>query len=261
MSYHRVILIPSYVEIILHAYRRRSACVPTGYVETTYRRGLFGRRWIVERPVIASYYPTAYVADDIRLRPMCRRRTYPPTCRRRTSRPPTTRPRIGSAAIARQRTLIIRHSTKPLTPAAADICCDTVVVDSTVRSVPQSNVPRCPEPQGSRVQARWTSDAIDSIRQPTVAGGDARATIDGAGQSGTAHKPTPTRISADSPPNPPPLRPTETPRPKPRPKVPAATPRKNDASEEPPADVPATKKAAPRATTNRIQSTCDRRRR
>src|ERR1017187_4912316 len=26
----------------------------TGYIETTYRRGLFGRRWVVERPVIAS---------------------------------------------------------------------------------------------------------------------------------------------------------------------------------------------------------------
>jgi hypothetical protein len=39
---------------------------PTTYVATAYRRGLFGRRWIVERPLIASYgttyLPTSYVS-------------------------------------------------------------------------------------------------------------------------------------------------------------------------------------------------------
>jgi hypothetical protein len=39
---------------------------PTAYVATAYRRGLFGRRWLVERPLVAAYettyWPTAYVA-------------------------------------------------------------------------------------------------------------------------------------------------------------------------------------------------------
>jgi hypothetical protein len=34
--------------------------LPTAYVATTYRRGLLGRRWLVERPVVASY-ATTYV--------------------------------------------------------------------------------------------------------------------------------------------------------------------------------------------------------
>jgi len=38
--------------------------LPTTYVATTYRRGLLGRRWLVERPVIASYgttyFPSSY---------------------------------------------------------------------------------------------------------------------------------------------------------------------------------------------------------
>jgi len=41
--------------------------LPTTYVATTYRRGLLGRRWLVERPVIASYgsayFPSAYIAS------------------------------------------------------------------------------------------------------------------------------------------------------------------------------------------------------
>ena len=40
--------------------------LPTTYVATTYRRGLFGRRWLVERPVLASYattyIPSAYIS-------------------------------------------------------------------------------------------------------------------------------------------------------------------------------------------------------
>ena len=41
--------------------------LPTSYVATSYRRGLFGRRWLVERPVIASYgttyIPSSYIAN------------------------------------------------------------------------------------------------------------------------------------------------------------------------------------------------------
>jgi hypothetical protein len=43
--------------------------LPTTYVATTYRRGLFGRRWLVERPVIASYgttyLPTSYATTYV----------------------------------------------------------------------------------------------------------------------------------------------------------------------------------------------------
>jgi len=41
--------------------------LPTTYVATSYRRGLFGRRWLVERPVYASYgatyLPSSYIAN------------------------------------------------------------------------------------------------------------------------------------------------------------------------------------------------------
>ncbi len=52
-------LFPSYVETS-YTVAPAVSLLPTGYIETTYRRGLFGRRWIVERPVVASY-PTAYI--------------------------------------------------------------------------------------------------------------------------------------------------------------------------------------------------------
>ena len=43
--------------------------LPTTYVETTYRRGLLGRRWLVERPVTASYgttyFPSSYATTYI----------------------------------------------------------------------------------------------------------------------------------------------------------------------------------------------------
>jgi len=43
--------------------------LPTTYVATTYRRGLLGRRWLVERPVTASYgttyVPTSYATTYI----------------------------------------------------------------------------------------------------------------------------------------------------------------------------------------------------
>jgi hypothetical protein len=43
--------------------------LPTTYVATAYRRGLFGRRWLVERPVIASYgtayFPSSYATTYV----------------------------------------------------------------------------------------------------------------------------------------------------------------------------------------------------
>jgi len=65
--------------------------LPTTYVATTYRRGLLGRRWLVERPVIASYgttyfpssYATTYVPSSYVLptyyATSYRLRTYTPT--------------------------------------------------------------------------------------------------------------------------------------------------------------------------------------
>jgi hypothetical protein len=112
----------------------------TGYIETTYRRGLFGRRYIVERPVVASYptayVPTTYVSGYV---PTTYVSSYVPTTyvaptyystayRVRRYRPtaytyyPTVYPTVYETA----------YTSSP------DICCDEVVVDRTVRTVPQS---------------------------------------------------------------------------------------------------------------------------
>ena len=55
---------------------------PSAYVATTYRRGLFGRQWVVERPVLASYattyVPSAYVVPTY-YTSSYRVKTYTPT--------------------------------------------------------------------------------------------------------------------------------------------------------------------------------------
>ena len=67
---------PSYIESS-YTVEPAVSLLPTGYIETTYRRGLFGRRWVVERPVVAA---TRRVVPS-------RQPTYQPTCRRRMSSP------------------------------------------------------------------------------------------------------------------------------------------------------------------------------
>ena len=57
---------PSYVESA-YTVEPSVSLLPTGYIATTYRRGLFGRRWVVERPVVASYYSSALCPDNLRV--------------------------------------------------------------------------------------------------------------------------------------------------------------------------------------------------
>ncbi|MFI5460779.1 MAG: hypothetical protein ACHRXM_35660 [Isosphaerales bacterium] len=87
--YSTAYVVPSYVST---AYVSEPlTLLPTTYVATTDRRGLLGRRWLVERPVIASYgttyfpssYETAYAPSSY-VRPTYyatsyRLRTYTPT--------------------------------------------------------------------------------------------------------------------------------------------------------------------------------------
>src|SRR5262249_42121047 len=52
-------VIPSYIPtsasyLTTSYYAEPLSILPTAYVETTYRRGLFGRRWIVERPLVPA---------------------------------------------------------------------------------------------------------------------------------------------------------------------------------------------------------------
>ena len=146
--------IPSYVETS-YSVSPTVSLWPTGYVETTYRRGLFGRRWIVERPVVAayptayvpttyvsSYLPTTYVSPYVATTYVS---PYVPTTYVSPYVPTTyvspsyysTGYRVRSYRPTSYTYYPTLYETAYTTPAA--ICCDTVVVDSTVRSVPQSN--------------------------------------------------------------------------------------------------------------------------
>jgi hypothetical protein len=140
-------LIPSYVETA-YSVSPAVSLWPTGYIETTYRRGLFGRRWIVERPVYGSYYstayyPTTYVSSYV---PTTYVSSYVPTTYL-SSYVPTTyvTPTYYSTAY---RVRTYRPTTYTYSPTiyetayttTADLCCPgEVVVDSTVRSLPQSS--------------------------------------------------------------------------------------------------------------------------
>jgi hypothetical protein len=81
-------VIPTYIPtsasyIATSYYAEPVSLLPTAYVATTYRRGLFGRRWLVERPLATSYgvayLPSSYIAP-----------TLYPTSYRVTSYLPTT---------------------------------------------------------------------------------------------------------------------------------------------------------------------------
>ena len=128
-------LLPSYVETS-YSVAPAVSLVPTGYIETTYRRGLFGRRWVVERPVVASYptayIPTVYVSGYV---PATYVSSYVPT----TYVAPTYY--STSYRVSRYRPTAYTYYPTVYETAyttAPDVCCDEVVVDSTVRAVPQS---------------------------------------------------------------------------------------------------------------------------
>ncbi len=196
---------PSYIESS-YTVSPAVSLLPTGYIETTYRRGLFGRRWVVERPVVAaystaylpttyvsSYVPTTYVAPtyystSYRVRSYRPTSYYLPTTYYR----PTTYSYIPTV-----------YETAYSTPA--DICCDEVVADSTVRTVPQSSGGAYAPSRGAKeVQSgSMEGDAYDSYVNTPLPGepGTQRSTL--RGDAATKAQSKIDTNGADSPPNPP----------------------------------------------------------
>ena len=182
---------PSYIE---SAYTVEPAVslLPTGYVETTYRRGLFGRRWIVERPVVAayatSYVPTSYVprATSHNLRPSYVPTTYVSAYAPTTYVSPTyysTSYRVG-----RYRPTTYTYYPTTYYPtvyetayrSSADICCagEEVVLDAPVRSrATRRRGQLCPERrlEGSRVSCTRRPDALPSYVDAPLPGENANA--------------------------------------------------------------------------------------
>jgi hypothetical protein len=172
----------------------------TGYIETTYRRGLFGRRYIVERPVVASYptayFPTTYVSGYV---PTTYVSSYVPTT--------YVAPTYYSTAYRVRRYRPTAYTYYPTVyetayTSAPDICCDDVVVDRTVRTVPQSSAVvsglRAPKEVES---GSMESDVIDSnVTTPLPEDlAKQRSTLRGDGTSKAQTKNGAGR--ADTPPN------------------------------------------------------------
>jgi Carboxypeptidase regulatory-like domain len=213
-------VIPSYVETS-YSLSPTVSLWPTGYVETTYRRGLFGRRWIVERPVVAayptayvpttyvsSYVPTTYVSSYV---PTTYVSSYVPTTYV-SSYVPTTyvAPTYYSTAYSVRRYRPTTYTYYPTLYETAyttvpEICCDTVVVDSTVRSVPQSSVSSSAGSRGEKeVGASSHEDPtipsyVDTPQPNNMR--ERRSTAQGDQGTGAQSKAGAKR--ADSPPNPP----------------------------------------------------------
>lgn len=187
---------PSYVEAA-YTVEPSVSLLPTGYIATTYRRGLFGRRWVVERPVVASYYSSAYV-------PTTYVSAYLPTTYVAPSYYAT------SYSVRRYRPTTYRYYPTAYYPTVyetaynttSDICCDTVaMVDAPVRTLPQSSAV---SPGQTRSSKEVESSAIDDLSYPSVVDAPlpadntkARSTLRGdQATNGGANR-------ADSPPNPP----------------------------------------------------------
>jgi hypothetical protein len=223
-------LIPSYVDTA-YSVSPTVSLWPTGYIETTYRRGLFGRQWVVERPVIASYatayVPTTYVSSYV---PTTYVSSYVPTTYVSSYVP--TRYVTPTYYSTGYRVRTYRPTTYTYSPTiyetayttAADLCCPgEVVVDSTVRSMPQSSGSR--EVQSRSLDEQGINSFVDTPLPEDMR--QRRSTAQGA--QGTGAQTKANTNSADSPPKPP-----------------AAAPPKNDPAKNA-GGVPATKKADPAA--------------
>jgi hypothetical protein len=151
---------PSYIESA-YTVEPAATVLPTGYIETTYRRGLFGRRWIVERPVVAAY-PTSYVST-----------TYVPTTYV-SSYVPTTYVSptyyTTSYRVGRYRPTTYTYYPTTYYPtvyetayrSVSDICCDEIVVDAPARVVQQdSGSSSAPSGGSKEVESR-------SLEDPTI---------------------------------------------------------------------------------------------
>jgi hypothetical protein len=196
---------PNYIETAYTADPAVSL-LPTGYIETTYRRGLFGRRWIVERPVVAayatSYVPTTYVPT-----------TYLPTTYVSAYAPTTYVSPTYSATsyrVGRYRPTTYTYSPTTYYPtvyetayrSSADICCagEEVVLDAPVRYAPQASTAGSASNSGSReVESRPLEDpTIPSYVDVPLPGENtnARSTVrsdetNKAGAGGAASPPNP----------------------------------------------------------------------
>lgn len=141
-------IVPSYIptsaSIFSTAYYADPVTVlPTTYVATTYRRGLLGRRWLVERPLTASYgvayVPSSYVVPTY---------VYPSSYRVTTYRPTIWQyPSVLQTAYT-------------TTPA---ICCDEVAWVAPIPSSSSSSITSTPA-------ASRASRPSDSVRRedPTI---------------------------------------------------------------------------------------------
>ena len=234
---------PSYIESS-YTVEPAVSLLPTGYIETTYRRGLFGRRWIVERPVVAAMRRATF------RRRTFRRPTSQPTCRRRMSARLTTRPRIESAGIVRQptRTIpprIIRPSTRPLTRLGRYLLLATRSLWIPVRSAPQgSAASSAPTGSSREVESRSLEDpTISVVRRRTAAGREHESTFDRAERRNEQGRREQRRQSSQSARC---RRRRRGRRPKPRPKV-RRTQKNAPAQKSGGAATPKTKAAAPTA--------------
>ena len=174
--------------------------LPTGYIETTYRRGLLGRRWIVERPVVAayatSYLPTTYVSAYVPTTYVSP--TYYSTSFRVGRYRPTTYTYYPTTYYPTVYETAYRSS--------ADICCDGVVVDSPVRTVqPDSAAISAPSRSSRELESRPIDDSSIPAYVDTPLPGEntkARSTLrndaaNRADQGGAASPPEPQPAEPD----------------------------------------------------------------
>ena len=191
----------------------------TGLIETTYRRGLFGRRWVVERPVVASYptayVPTTYVSGYL---PTTYVSSYLPTTYVSSYLPttyvssylPTTyvAPSYYSTAYRVRRYRPTTYTYYPTVyetayTTPADICCDTVAVDTSVRSAPPSSgaVSALSRPPREVESSSADDNAFDSVVPLPAETAKERSTARGNAATNAQTKDNTNR--ADSPPKPP----------------------------------------------------------
>jgi len=188
-------IVPSYIPtsasyIATSYYAERVTVLPTTYVATTYRRGLFGRRWMIERPLTASY-GVAYVPSSLVVPT-----TYYPSSYRVTTYRPTVwqYPSVWETV----------YTTSPT------ICCDEVVLTAPTQLSSASGITSTPAASGA-------SRPSDSVRRedPTIP-----SFVDSDAATPAAPLPETAKAKAqqsgtpsgrgDSPPPPPAARPDQT---------------------------------------------------
>jgi hypothetical protein len=189
-------IVPSYIPtsasyVSTSYYADPVSVLPTTYVATTYRRGLFGRRWFIERPLVASY-GVAYVPSALILP------RYAPTSYRLAAYRPTVWQTTGV------------WETAYASPAT--VCCDEVAWAAPAASTIASGVTSTPAaPANSRLNESVTRDDptipsnVDQI--PDEAATPVAPLPDAA--KAKAQPTTTTNPRGDSPPTPPAAKPDQ----------------------------------------------------